>query len=510
MDILLRPIQFRRPLGYILLTIIIATMLVTIEGFYRYQLIMGDEIWAATNANGNLLTSLAFTLRWDVHPPVYYLFVTLWAFFSKSDAWLLASSAFTHAATVVLVLIYVEKRLNLLSKVLLAVLVLVCPILFDYSDSLRMYSLISMLSVGLLLVCDRFIQTQDFQKKHLFYYFVIACLLSYSHVLGILFVFFHFLFVSVSLLEKRALAKAFKWCIFNGCIASLAAPALLNSFVRSVAHASAPSLKHTLHSVGLLFFGNTVSTFVGASVIFALIILSCLASKTRKLCIIYVISPFILCALISHFVKPVWLDRNFVFMAPIALITFVLAVQYQKRITTQFALVAMLLFTLINSGFNAGRLLQYAKQAPSALTEQAHNYLIGLKDTGPICIMTQSELVMFWQVSRYVLGPNWGDPMSAQPKPNEKWAALLNKVPDSINHYLKFRGEPNYFTKDGITLSSGFSDVCYKTSDTAILMAETGLAEQFDIPQESILFKNARYEIIEVKQQVAKTVLGVN
>ena len=95
-------------------------------------------MWAATSILGNPLDSIVFTLRFDLHPPVYYSLVDLWATISKSDLWLRSSTMATHSALVASMYYIADKLYSNKVAVIASVLILVSPLLLEYSNQLRM------------------------------------------------------------------------------------------------------------------------------------------------------------------------------------------------------------------------------------------------------------------------------------------------------------------------------------------------------------------------------------
>ncbi|MGB8843370.1 MAG: hypothetical protein WCC64_20130 [Aliidongia sp.] len=63
-----------------------ATLLVLAASFYTListlpgnAVLTEDELWAASLANLSFLKSIAFVVRFDNHPPLYYMRLNLWA-----------------------------------------------------------------------------------------------------------------------------------------------------------------------------------------------------------------------------------------------------------------------------------------------------------------------------------------------------------------------------------------------------------------------------------------------
>ncbi len=413
--------------------------------------ITGDDAWGATAVLGNPLEVVIFTLRWDLHPPFYYSFLDIWALFNKSDFWLKMCSAFLHSLTTALAFRFVLKKHGLLGAIITALFIFSSPLLLEYSIRIRMYSFVAFLSLCLFLLVDEIITKGS--KPSLWGYFAVGFVLANSHAIGILFVFFHFIYGCTFFLKDKT--RLIVWTLINSTIALLALPAIANSMVKSVSHAAQPTLGQVIHLLKTLFISGSNWLVLLA---FSALALLTMNKNTRAITAFYIVLPLVIFASLSYTVKPLWLDRNFVFALPLlgiaigiaaaqiqipnfikVLITAVIAIPniwnfsvntLENKFNNTFSDTALFLVTEINS--------------PSVKT----------------CIISTSTLNGFWSLQRYVNKVDWGNPTEVQPPISQTWKNIANKAPTFVDTVLKLDPRPNFTESNSLIISSGETSRC--------------------------------------------------
>jgi uncharacterized membrane protein len=121
-----------------------------------------------------------------VHPPLFYLLLKLWVGIGgESVFWLRLFPALTAMAAIVpFYLLCKELRLRDAEINLALVLTAVNAFLITYSQQLRMYSLLSLLSLSSLLLFVKFFNSPVHLKKYQWGLFAINLLLVYTHYFG--------------------------------------------------------------------------------------------------------------------------------------------------------------------------------------------------------------------------------------------------------------------------------------------------------------------------------------
>jgi hypothetical protein len=451
--------------------------------------IAGDDIWGATAVLGNPLEAIVFTLRQDIHPPLYYSFLDLWAIFNNSDTWLRMSSAFTHALLVLLVFNFVQNREGRLAAILASMLVFSSPMLLEYSTKLRMYSLISLISFSIFYLTHKYISSRE--SKYLKWIFILGIILTNVHAIGILFVFFHFCYGFLNLLDERK--KLIQWMLIHIVLAVLSIPAIANSLIKAVGHAAKPSTEEITNLLlGLFISGHFILIILPVF----LLLLVVIDKELRKLLICYLILPLALYAIISYTVKPLWLDRNFVFALPIMSVAMALAV-VKTKIPTTIKILIPVIFLVANL---ASWKFPDHTGSEEAYLKETLAFMSGLKpiDDKKICIISVNQRSNFWQLQRYMNKKNWGNPTEIQPPITERWLKIAGKLPSFIVNLLKLYPHPNFTETEEYVISSDETDRCEK-SDIGNIYVIGDKKNGYDgyKSETNIIFRNLEYTIYQ-------------
>ena len=98
-----------------------------------------DELLAANWSVHGPWATLATILRFDLHPPLYYLQLSLWASLSHDDFWLMANAIFWSTAAVALLIYAASRVYGLRAGLASGLLLALAPAALAYSDQVRMY-----------------------------------------------------------------------------------------------------------------------------------------------------------------------------------------------------------------------------------------------------------------------------------------------------------------------------------------------------------------------------------
>lgn len=458
-------------------------------GFYP---IVHDEIWAATAINGNPWDVVIFTLRFDIHPPLYYVFVDLWALASRDDVFLTASSMVTHAALVSLIFYQLRNQVGWERALIGAILVATTPLLLEYSLRLRMYSLFALLGFCSFLLLYRMPQweIQNRQKRPtIIAYYVLALLLIYTHVTGIVFIFCCFLY-GVMKYRHQGVRCLSQWVVSHLLLAVLSLPVFANSVLKSVSHAVQPSFDVIIDGSMVNFLsvdGISLPLTLGA-ITYLLI-----HPQTRTASFCFILAPIMIFSTISLVIKPIWLDRNFV--AYIAISLFLLALILPLQLTSdkhkKFTTTLMLCFAA-GIGF-ANIQSAWLVDDRSVEFAEAVNELDSLiEQHQATCVESSSQLIGFWKLTRYVHGVDWGHPLQVQMPLQDKWIELKSKVPAFVATLLALDPVPNFVERDGLTITSGSAAHC---DDKTTLVVSSALEPRFTSDTQKHLFSNNDYRI---------------
>jgi hypothetical protein len=279
-----------------------------------------DEVWSATFAVQSFVDVIIASLRFDPHPPLYYLQLWLWATISHSTLWLFANSLFWSWLTV-FSLYYVtrkltSRRLAVTTTVLLAVM----PAAVALAHSLRMYPMLACLSIWAWYYSNRcLIHTPQLRNGGTL--LALLVLISYSHATGPLIIAYSGVFGLWLAWEGRITwPQVFYWFKIHILSGILVLPVLINSVVRSTSHTIVPGVWEIMRTFADLAAGPVISEH--ASILTSTAILAaCFDPKLRPMVGGFLLAPFGIGAAISYFVAPIWLDRVFFFTIPFLAVT---------------------------------------------------------------------------------------------------------------------------------------------------------------------------------------------
>ncbi|TQV88895.1 glycosyltransferase family 39 protein [Aliikangiella coralliicola] len=464
--------NFKLEWVFFLLSFVLILLISFLIGFAP---ITGDQIWGATATLGSPLDSIIFTLRFDLHPPLYYLLLDLWATISQTDFWLRASSMFLHSLIVLSTYTIAKKKFSVSTAIYASLFVFALPLLLSYSTQLRMYSLIALISLWQYHHVDNYSNGND---NRVWPILGLGILLANTHAIGILFVFFHFIYGACRLTASNN-KKLIRWCAGHFVVVAFALPAVANSLFKSAGHAVAPSFNDVLQTANRLFLDLPDQLiYISVFIFLALVVSLSISKKTRLLVLCYLLLPLVMFAAISFLIKPLWLTRNFAFALPILAITLSIKLS-EMNLPSKLKLAIPILFIIVNlslwiensaqtnSQNNFAKVTHYFRQE----TSQA---------TGKICIVSVNQLNTFWSLLRYLDKPDWGHSLKIQPPTNERWQSTINKIPKDFARLLKLIDSRNYFENEQIVISSGPSDRCDKDDiDAVYLIAENQNIEEF-------------------------------
>jgi mannosyltransferase len=454
---------FRPAIGFVFLVFLIFYLVIsTLPG---KSVVTEDELWAATLANLSFFKSIVFILRFDNHPPLYYMQLNLWALAGQSDRWLQMNSAFWLLATGAIVLRLVQRRSGAMAGVIAAGLTLSSPILVDYGLELRMYSFLGFLTVlGLLAaepLLESFARAGTAPRRQWLAVFLACLAIIYSFAIGALIIVGHFVY-GVLTGWRAGVPSAFyrRWLGLHVGLAVLALPVVANSVLRGAGHALSPDGGIVASTVTELAIG-THADQLGLWTLPALIVLGvgfvgalALAATARNLLIAYVLLPLVLVFAVSHVLTPIWLTRAFVFAVPVFYVAIgrALGPRLARSALPGRVIVAALAAAVICLQAATGyRNALVPKEPDYAALAAAYRRQMAAGD----CVVAFQGLDAFWGMARYFAGPDWGDALAIQAPPAKRWVQIMAATPPGLSSRLGWVPQSDRFDHDGIHLISG-------------------------------------------------------
>ena len=447
-----------------------------------------DELLSANFSAHGLGDTLLNVLRFDVHPPLYYLQLSIWMLFGKSDAWLMANSVFWSVVAVGLLMLFAGRRYGPRVGLWAAALLAVSPAALAYADQVRMYAFIAALIVLAWEAQERWL-AQDRPRAALLLA-VSQLAVTYSHAVGILMLAGCVLMAGFRLLQARDFRRLWRWIALESAVLVLSLPALLIGTVHEVSHTTAPH--PSVLAATWVFLSTGAPHLDPAHVALALLVLAGLVAigvttpSLRLDLLALVAGPLIVAAAISYALKPVWLDRVFVPMLPMLALVLARAISVpgRARMMIGAALVAAWLAIAVADPSWRPRGDGYR---PAALKLRA--------DTGPGDIVATRDQLGFWALMWYFQGPDWGAPLSDHVN-NPRWTALVTRLPSPLRTRLATHLEVHRV--DGAVVRLLGPDEAWP--DPVGDLVVTGGAETPNPVTERVLVEQAHYPPVTVQR----------
>lgn len=424
-----------------------------------------DEIFGASYVNLNPVDVVVAVMRFDIHPPLYYLQLNAWSVFSKQDTWLLLNSVFWSLASIGVVYLGVAARAGRSAALLAAAFTALLGSEIYYASDLRMYALLGC-NVLLLWYCvDQWLQHG--RRGHWWAMCLLVLSLSMLHSIAFIAVGSVLCYALIRCWmagERQRLKPLLGFIAISGV---LLLPWLANASFRSVSHTRMPTVDHVAQTVGGWLLGyfpgaTTTQYAVAAALVLALVVyLLVSGSAYVRACVVsFVVMPVLVVGVISLVLRPIWLDRTLAYTAPFLAVA--LAVHLHERLRPEARLrvwgaalvVAMLAFGAVH-GAGWERL-----QTPRKMDFHRVAQHIAQHNTERRDIYVPSN-VRYWAMARYLQGPGWGSLLAIQDPvkidDSDTWRRIYQKLGDTWLERLHLKGSARFIDTPHGRLWIGYS-----------------------------------------------------
>ncbi|WP_382324575.1 hypothetical protein ACFJGX_18540 [Hydrogenophaga sp. UC242_50] len=424
-----------------------------------------DEIFGASYVNLNPLDVVVAVMRFDIHPPLYYLQLNAWGVFSKQDTWLLLNSVFWSLGSIVVVYLGVAARAGRRAALLAAAFTALLGSEIYYASDLRMYAMLGC-NVLLLWYCvDQWLLHG--RRGHWWAMCLLVLSLSMLHSIAFIAVGSVLCYTLIRCWvagERRRLKPLLG---FIGISGVLLLPWLANASFRSVSHTRMPSFDSVAQTLGGWLLGyfpgaTTTQYAVAAALVLALVFyLLVFGSAYVRACVVsFVVLPVLVVGVISLVLRPIWLDRTLAYTAPFLAVA--LAVHLHERLRPDArlrvwgaALVVALLVFVAAYGAGWERL-----QTPRKMDFHQVARHIAQHNTERRDIYVPSN-VRYWAMARYLQGPGWGSLLAIQDPAkiddSDTWRRIYQKLGDTWLERLHLKGAARFIDTPHGRLWIGYS-----------------------------------------------------
>ncbi|MBL8550281.1 MAG: hypothetical protein JNJ73_09870 [Hyphomonadaceae bacterium] len=393
------------PRTFAFAAIVLGAGLVRLVGVDRRWL-WYDELLSANWSVHGPWDAVLLAFRFDVHAPLYYVQLSLWALAGRSDLWLMLNGvAWSMVAVAALMHVLARTEGDRVAFCAGALLAL-APAALAHGDAVRMYPMLMALTIWAWDAQSRWLSgAPSAQATALLIVSQLAVL--YTHGAGAVMLSGCLLYAALKVAERRDAALLQRWALAELTTAALAAPSLVFGRLRDVAHAQGADLAAAWETWRFLAAGALAASpwgaVLGAGLLGVLVWVCAVAPKRRLAVGCLVFAPMLAAALIS-LAKPIWIDRIFVPVVPFLAMALAFALTAQsRRLKAAAAAVAL---TWCGIGV-AGQMVREKGDG----YRPAAAYVAAAARPGDLVLVDGERA--YWCFLWYFAGPDWGHPREA-------------------------------------------------------------------------------------------------
>jgi hypothetical protein len=376
---------------------------------------------------------LVAVLRFDVHPPLYYLQLGIWSVMGHSDRWLTLNSVLWSAATLLAVFFGTTRRFGARAGLLALTFCVVMGSELYFAEQARMYSMLSCLAVLSWIAADRV--RVDYRFVVGMPMLLLLILLSMVHSLSLIPISAVLLYVFPWRNTRRLLLT---WTGFAAIAGAALLPWLVIASLRHP-HPAPPLSAAALEKTAggwLLGYGDAMLTpwvlpltFALIAVLVATVLLT--ARWLSRLTCCFLLWPLLFGALLHLFIYPIWfVDRTFAFCAPFLAIAggALVGRAIESGLGPDGATVRYAGIGIICVAFTALAWVGYVQGATPHKMQyrEASAYL--RQQTRPGELIYAPDLATFWGIARYLIGTDWGNALRFQDPSNPDQSTVWPRI----------------------------------------------------------------------------------
>jgi len=408
-----------------------------------------DELIGVNFASDGLSTTLATALRFDTHPPLYYLQLELWEAISHNDVWLMLNSVLWSVAAIVLLMQLARRRYGWPVALAAGQLLAVAPAALFYADQVRMYGFITIPVMWAWYAQLRWPERPGLAGT--------AALLAsqlvaiYSHTAGIVMVSGCVAMGGVLVLRAGSPRLLLRWLLLEAAVGALAVPALAIALLRDVQHIHLPDAADVLATWTFLIAGVHTPSGPAAAVavaVLALLLVFALRNRAHGLVAgVPVLVPMLLALAISYARGPIWIDRIFVFSLPFICLLLALGLMSTPAPAVRPSRVGLAtLAALLAAGSIVGATDQTTRTKGDG-SRTAAQRVHDIARPGDLVVLTGTYA--YWCFMWYYSGPRWGRPLHTYILTDD-WKRMTGRLPTGVAAWLGLDAQDHERTVDGV------------------------------------------------------------
>jgi hypothetical protein len=395
-----------------------------------------DDYFGAGFVVLDFLDMLYASVRLDVHPPLYYAQLWLWARAGYGDDWLLLNSVAWSVAGVAAVGWAGTRLLGRDAGIAAALLLALSPLSAEYAQQLRMYAMVMCLAT---LAWYRMETGLDqLRRGHVWQAAALQAAVCLAHAGGPLIAALLGAAGAVKLVLERRFDIIWTWLLASICAGVVAAAVLGHSLLRGVQHLAAATWLSLPQGYGELLLGrspgpDSLPVLVGGLATWIAVAIGAWRAGLRRRGLLLIVLGGPVLVLLISLVSPIWDVRSLSHLAPfVALSLAPLVASVWRRAPAAWRLPVAA--ALLAAGTLASATVLRPRQIDGDYTRIAR--MLNEQARPGDHVLTQ-RLPCFWAMARYLVGPTWGSPLAVQPLPeNPRWQAVAQALPAWVYHLV--------------------------------------------------------------------------
>lgn len=372
-----------------------------------------DELLSANFSYGSLISVVAETLRFDVHPPLYYLQLHFWMLAGTSDQWLMLNPVLWSVAGVASCAWIADRFYGSRAGLLAGLFMALCAGQAQYAQQVRMYSMVSTLVVWAWYWNRRAVETGARALRGAWLWALLfASAVVYAHGAGVVMlsgVGADSLVCSWRAHRRRGLLR---WLVAHLILLALALPAILLASAKTTAigHLVVPDASAVFSTwSGLVAGRHPFDLPAAAAAILIAVLCLILAARQREPRLLLcggVLVPLAAFASLSHLIRPLWNERNLLPITPFVCLALAAGLAAEAGRARAARRLAAALAAALMAG---GCIAQQMRLTKGDAFKPASALVRSLAKPGDVVYYRGHEWEFFcfmW----YFGGPDWGEP----------------------------------------------------------------------------------------------------
>ena len=405
-------------------------LLLRLDGIQKESL-WYDELYSATQASVALSEVNSSVRRFDVHPPVYYLQLSLWEKIHSGDVWLrLNSTAWWILSAVSLY--FVARKLTSPGIALLALAFYsVNPPGIHFGRELRMYAMLIFLAIWSFYFTERFLTSTLKSDRFRYGLFTLATsvIVIYSHGTGFLIVVSMWCQACLMWgMGQTSFQSGFRLMLLQGFALLAGIPehtraATMQANYGGLFYAIVPSFGEVVEQSSWLFAGMSQpfglgTTAITLGLITAPLLMACvIKGPVQRAVLCFVLVPILAVYTISHLSGPIWVFRAISYAIPFACLGLAAGViqisnillHHREKLLWNSRMVRNIYVALLVSFFATAIHAQRDLLPRTSHFQSAVDYLRSESSAGDIIVVPQK--FCYWAFCWYFIGPGAVDPL---------------------------------------------------------------------------------------------------